>query len=366
MAETLLLTGATGHVGTALLPELLEDPDLRVLALVRARDEEHLAHRLETLRQRLDPSVRSRVDAVAGDVTAPGLGLRWADRDRVAEEVESILHSAASVRFDMDEATARAKNIGSSKEVVALATSLHRRGRLKRLDHVSTCYVAGDRVGRVHERECDVGQGFRNNYEWSKCQSEKVVHAAVQEGLPAAVHRPSIVVGDSRTGKTESFNVLYWPLKLWARGWWRTFPGRADCLVDVVPVDFVAGAIARLRRTDASLGGTFHLAAGDEAPTVEALIDHVSARVSGPRIRYVDQGRYRRFVRPVIRPVLVRTRRGRQIMRGGDVYLPYFVANPLFDTTQARALLGDLRPPPVLDYIDRVVRFAMDRDFGER
>ena len=43
--------------------------------------------------------------------------------------------------------------------------------------HTSTCYVAGYRTGRVYEDECDEGQDFRNSYEWSKCQAEKIVRA---------------------------------------------------------------------------------------------------------------------------------------------------------------------------------------------
>ena len=63
-------------------------------------------------------------------------------------------------------------------EVLSLCGSLHSLGKLTRFDHISTSYVAGDRVGRVLETECDEGQGFRNSYEWSKCQSEKRVQAA--------------------------------------------------------------------------------------------------------------------------------------------------------------------------------------------
>ena len=235
MRETVLLTGATGHVGTALLPLLTADPDVTVFALVRAKDEAHLAERAARLVEVGGP----RIVALRGDVTAPDLGLSTRDQERVAAEVTALIHSAASVRFDMPEDKAATENIASTEGMLALARRLADRGRLTRLDHVSTAYVAGTRLGRVLENECDEGQDFRNSYEWSKCQAEKKVRAAVAEGLPVAVHRPSIVVGDSRTGKTEAFNVLYWPLMLYARGWWRIFPGRPDTLVDVVPVDFV-------------------------------------------------------------------------------------------------------------------------------
>lgn len=361
MPRTLLLTGATGHVGTALLPRLVAGGGTRVLALVRARDEAHLALRQHRLRE---AAGSSEVLAIRGDVALPDLGLSAADREHVMSEADGILHSAASVRFDLPAETAARENLAATGHVLDLARALALRGRLSRYDHVSTCYVAGDRRGRVFEHECDEGQGFRNSYEWSKCQAEKLVRAAMAEGIPAAVHRPSIIVGDSRTGRTEAFNVVYWPLKLYLRGWWRTFPGRLDTLVDIVPVDFVAAAIDRLTRDPRTAGGTFHLAAGDEAPTVDALVAHVRSVAGGPPLRTVDQARYRRFVRPLLWPFFL-TPRGRMVRRGGDAFMPYFTGNPLFDTTRAREALGpDLRPPPVTDYFDRIVRYAREKDFG--
>lgn len=363
MSDTVLVTGATGQVGGALLPELLADPAQRVLAVVRARDADHLAERLASLRRPLGEA-GARLEAVRGDVTAPGLGLSSADRQRVLADATSVLHGAAAVRFDQTEADAVAQNVGGTVHALELARTLAEVGRLRRFDFVSTCYVAGDRKGRVFEHEGDVGQGFRNTYEASKCRADMLVRAAGRE-LPTAIHRPSIVVGDSRTGVTRAFNVLYWPLKVYARGWWRTFPGFPDVPVDVVPVDWLAASIARLRRDPGTLGGCFHLAAGDAAPTVAAIVDRVRAHTGGPPLRYVEPEAYRTLVRPLLMAPLRATARGRRIARGGKVFLPYFTGNPVFDTTAARAALGE-GPPDFLTYVDTVLRYALDRDFGGR
>ncbi len=361
MSETILLTGGTGHIGSALIPRLLRNPDTRILAVIRARDEEHLAQRRARLVEATGIS-SARLGAVRGDISAPELGFSSRDRERVLDEVTSILHSAASVRFDLPEDTAASQNLEATRSVVQLAQTLAETGRLGRYDHISTCYVAGDRTGRVFEHENDEGQGFRNSYEWSKCQAEKIVRTAIDRGLPAAIHRPAIVVGDSETGQTHSFNVIYWPLKLYIRGWWRTFPGCASAPTDIVPVDFVAEAIARIRSNPATLGRCFHLAVGDEAPTVGELVDTVRQITGGPPLRYVDQSFYRSWLRPLMLPLYV-TDRGRTIKRGGDAFMPYFEHNPIFDTTNAREVLGDLRPPSVLEYLGRVIRYAIERDF---
>ncbi len=365
MAETLLLSGATGHVGTALLPLLLEDPQLRILALVRARDAAHLAERRETLLGWLPEDFDgSRLDLVRADLAEPNLGMGPEDLERVEGSATSVLHCAASVRFDMPEDTAIQQNMAATEAMLGLARRLADAGRLHRMDHVSTCYVAGDRSGRVLETECDEGQGFRNSYEWSKCQSEKKVRQAQAEGLPVAIHRPSVIVGDSRSGVTRSFNVMYWPLKLYARGWFRSFPGRADCVADIVPVDYVARAMADLRRRPESLGRCFHLAAGDEALSVGELFEPIRSALEGPPLRYVDQRVWRGVVRPLMSPMLL-TKRGRAVRRGGNAFLPYFIQNPLFDTSELVDVLGDAaKAPPVTDYIQKVVGFARDQDFG--
>ncbi len=362
--DTLLLTGATGQVGAALLPRLLKDPATKVIALVRARDDGHLASRraeLEGLCGGAEPAGRLRV--LRGDVSQEGLGLSAPDRALIDAESTSILHSAASVRFDLPLADARAENVVAVERMLALGKALHQRGRLRRFDHVSTAYVAGDRRDRAREDEGNVGQGFRNSYEQTKCEAEGLVRKAMAEGLPATVHRPSIIVGDSRTGATRAFNVLYWPLKIYARGWWRWFPGSPETRVDVVPVDWVADTMVALRNNPRSLGRVVHVAAGDAAPTVAALEARVRQAVHGPALRYVDHRFYRRVIRPLLFPLRL-TKRGRAIFRGGSVYLPYLAGNPVFDTSNLTDLLGPggAAPSP-LDYFDQIIRFAVDRDF---
>lgn len=366
--DVILLTGATGQVGMALLPRLLSAPDTRVLALVRAKDPAHLEkRRREMVTSANLGEAGDRLMAIQGDVTRDGLGLSTVDRTRALEEVTSVLHSAASVRFDMPEDKATQENMRSTENVLAFSRTLAEGGRLVRHDHISTAYVAGERRGRVFERECDEGQKFRNSYEWSKCQSEKKVRALQAEGFPAAIHRPSIVVGDSRTGETRAFNVMYWPLKLYARGWWGVFPGRADTLVDAVPVDWVAETITSLRRDAKTLGKCFHVAAGDDALSVGQLAEHIARLVGRRPLRFVDQGAYRKYVRPILKPVLSLHPKGAAIMRGGSAYLPYFLGNPLFDTSELRAALGESgRAPPILDYLSRVIEYAQARDFGRK
>jgi hypothetical protein len=94
------------------------------------------------------------------------------------------------------------------------------------IDYVGTAYVAGERRGLVLESELECGQTFHNTYERSKLRGGGAGATRARGEQSTTIYRPSIIVGDSRTGRTASFKVLYWPLKIFARGF-RVVPGHA-------------------------------------------------------------------------------------------------------------------------------------------
>src|SRR5919201_1544061 len=133
--------------------------------------------------------------------------------------------------------------------------------------------VAGQHGGEFGEDEFDNGQSFRNAYEQSKFEAERLVRAHAR-GLPIQIFRPSIVVGEQSTGWTPPFNLLYTPLKAFVRGKLPALPAKRTSPVDVVPVDYVADAIFEL--SDDASCGTWHLVAGPGATTVGRLIELTS------------------------------------------------------------------------------------------
>jgi thioester reductase-like protein len=209
-----LLTGGTGFLGGEVLARLLERDDAPVYVLVRAGTDEEAEARLRTLVGSLvGESERwsGRAIAIRGDVTQAWLGMGSARRDWLAERVGRVIHCAASVSFTLGLEESRAINVDGTRRVVELAQLCARRGGVDSFIHVSTAYVAGTHPGTFGEGDLDLHQGFRNAYEQSKFEAERVVHERGW-GLPAQIVRPSIVVGDSATGWTPSFNVLYGPM----------------------------------------------------------------------------------------------------------------------------------------------------------
>ena len=358
-----LLTGATGFLGGEVLARLLVNEDRPVYALVRADSDEQATDRLHgTIAALLgDPApYADRAIAIPGDVCRPHLGLSAHRRDWLAERVDSIIHCAASVSFTLGLKESRAINVTGTQRMLDLATLARRRGGLDGFTHVSTAYVAGTHPGRFTEDDLDVGQGFRNPYERSKFEAERLVQQA-GGALPTQVVRPSIVVGDSHTGWTPAFNVLYWPLRAFARGTYPVLPARRSAPVDVVPVDYVADAVLALRGRP---GTTAHITAADRASSVGELIDMASDYLHKPAPPTIPPAVYR----GVLHPVLVRTgtERRRRALRRSETFFPYFAMKVRYDDAHARATLSpqDIEPPRLNSYFDRLMDFAQAADWG--
>ena len=337
-----LLTGATGFVGQEVLGRLLARGDRQVHALARASGDDAAARRLPD---------HPRLSAWAADIERPALGLEPRRFDELAERVSTVIHCAASVSFSLGLEESRRVNVAGTGRMVEFAGHCAERGGLERLSYVSTAYVAGAHEGEFDEDSLDVGQDFRNPYERSKFEAELMLRERAA-GLPLQVLRPSIVVGDSRTGWTSSFNVLYPPLQAFARGAIPALPARRGSPVDVVPVDYVADSVDRLARSGPD--GTFHLVAGRNATTVGRLIELASRRFGRPAPPVFPPPLYRRLVHPLLR------RRGGDALRRMEVYFPYFSMRVRF------AARRHPPAPPVEGYFDRLLDFAERARWGRR
>jgi thioester reductase-like protein len=352
-----------------LLARYLERSDRTIYALIRASDQDEADERLQAAARTVvgDPHrYEGRLVAVRGDVTLPHLGIDERQRDQLAEEVTEVVHSAASVSFSLPLDKARAINVEGTRGVLELAElCAERGGGLRRVSHVSTAYVAGTHIGPFYEDDLDRGQHFNNSYELSKWEAEKLVRERAQQ-LPITIFRPSIVVGESDSGWTPAFNVVYGPLRAYSRGSLGAVPGRRSAPADVVPVDYVADSIFELSARPEAMGRTYALAAGPEASTVGELIDMSARAFDRRRALALKPKLYRRIVHPVL------LRRGsesrRRVLRRSEVYFPYFDVAARFDTSAASKALAPagIRVPRLDGYFHSLVRFAQAADWGRR
>jgi thioester reductase-like protein len=359
------LTGATGFVGMEILARYLERTDRPVYAAVRGRDhaeaERRLRDAVECMFGRRD-AFTGRLHAVPADIEAPRLGLSDSQREALAEHVSDIVHSAASVSFTLPLGRSREINVEGTRRVLELARLCHRRGGLRRYAHISTAYVAGTHRGEFTEEQLDVGQDFRNPYEQSKFESERLVRAHAGR-LPIQIFRPSIVVGERTTGWTASFNVLYTPLKAFVRGALPALPARRSSPVDVVPVDYVADAVFKLSNDPLEGPGTYHLVAGPQATSVGRLIELSAQHVGQPEPMVIPPGLFRSVVYPVLAGTSRRRRRGLQRTR---VFFPYFAMDVSYENEHARRRLepDGIAVPPIESYFGRLVDYADRAHWG--
>ncbi len=284
-------------------------------------------------------NIRSRIQVYAGDVGLPNCGLDAPTWDRLSAEVTRVIHSAATVRFDHTLDEARRINVEGTRRLLDFAAGAR---DLKCMAYVGTAYVAGERSGLVREDELDVGQSFRNTYEQTKSEAEALVRSRLGS-LPAVILRPSIIVGDSRTGETSSFKMMYWPLKIYARRLWRTVPGYPDAVLDIVPVDYVAAAVACLAFNEAALGSAVHLCAGPHgAATIQQIAKRAAEFFHVREPRYVDPNLFFATVRPILFMAL--WGRKRRVLRDGRAYRDYFTMKMQFDTSNAERSAWARRP----------------------
>jgi len=375
------LTGATGFIGSEVLRRLLgADPDRRIYVLVRAETSIFAARRGREVLFRLffedheaTADAKRRITWVPGDLTRPGLGMERGARQAIADECEELIHAAASTDWDLPLEEAEAVNVAGVEAISDLAAEATRSGRLRRLIHVSTAYVAGRRNGVIQSEDLPGPAGpFSNTYEQTKAKAERFLRARMGE-MPITVVRPSIVVGDSHTGRTFNFNVIYFPIKLLYRGLLPVVPGRRSTTLDIVPVDYVCDGLLALGRDAAAAGQTYHLTADEDAMPVMEFTDRV--------IGYFNEHRAAGGQPPLRRPRLVSPRiwglyswwlaqrhrgRPRHLLNAFSAYRPYIATEKRFVAASTRRFLeGRVPYPRIESYLLRVADYAVTREWGK-
>src|SRR3712207_1838530 len=176
----------------------------------------------------------------------------------------------------------------------------------------------------------------------SKWEAEHVVGGAGD--LAPAIARPSIVMGESDSGWTPAFNVLYWPLRAFSRGLFNEIPSLPSAHVDIVPVDYVADALVRLLDVDDQ--GVFNLVAGRDAPFAKDVGEMACHRFARPLPRVVGGG-------------------GPDVDDQGVVSMPSFDMEVVFDDTRGRAALDGLRRPRLTEFFVRLMHYAEASRWGK-
>ena len=241
-AGRILLTGATGFLGGALLDELLQHTAADIVCLVRNPDTWARTQRAHT----------GRVRTITGDLSHPRLGLGEQRYQELAQNVDAVVHCGAAVNWVYSYAGLRLANVTGTLELLRLACC--RSIPFHFISSLSVCYPAdGPATADESFDALPHLRGVHLGYAQSKVVSEALVKEAGARGLPVRIYRPALISGHSNTGAFNDADLI----TALVRGCVQmgTAPD-LDWKLDCQPVNIVARSILELSGAD---GPTFHL-----------------------------------------------------------------------------------------------------------
>lgn len=298
--RTYLLTGATGFLGKVVLETLIrrrEELDLdRVILLIRPR--KGIGARERFTREILGSPCFARcptawpdsVDVLEATLEDPGLGFGPTVRSDLAARVTHVLHTAASVDFDLPLDEAARSNVATA---LNLLETVRGWPLLERLVSVSTAYVTPhpgdgtpiaetlaalpDDSARLYERllrgdldQADILRraGHPNTYTFTKSLAEHLLLAR-RGDVPVTIVRPSILSASWRypfPGWIDSAAAFGAFVILIGLGHLRVIKGRRGTKLDLVPVDEAAARVveASLVTGETTPAGIRHAVVGQE------------------------------------------------------------------------------------------------------
>jgi thioester reductase-like protein len=359
------VTGATGFIGSHLTHRLLSG-GRHVIALARGSKALSAEARVQEVLNNVGPADLTRLEVLEGDIAQPNFGFSEEVLRKVVDATGEIWHCAASLSFaeeDRDEIFRM--NVGGMKNVLAVAEQIPTR----RLHHISTAYIAGNRTGLALETEIDVGQTFKNPYEESKCQAEVLIAGAHRRGLvSASVYRPSIVIGDSKSGRVTHFHGVY----AFIRGLWtalerlrRRMPegglinlplrvlGDETTTLNFVPIDYVIDGMAVISKQPSSAGETYHLA-NPQATENRVWLPHICRALGVEGIQLVCQSSF--LHTPMTKLEVL-------FQKQMSFYYQYLQGEPRFDCRRAQEALKDAGiecPRVTVEFIQKMAGWYVD------
>jgi thioester reductase-like protein len=313
----------------------------------------------------------SNVEIFEGNITSRDLGLEEEDYKRLCCEVDEVFHCAAATHFEEQRVgELMVVNVEGTKKMLQFANS----GKQKKFHYVSTAYVAGKQNDIVYENELvDEEPLFNNEYERSKFIAEQVVIKYARDNeIPYTIYRPSIIVGDSKTGATCKFDNLYIFMKVLCNIQ-KSFinheseglnditvrvPGIPDALINLVPVDYVADAIVVILKAKESVNKIFHIT-NPYPPELDELRDLLMPvlGIEGINVKIDGQMEHKHL-----------STMERLFLRQTRTYYSYLFSRLRFDCRNTQSVLestGIICPAITRGLVNVLVDFAISHNWGD-
>lgn len=377
------LTGATGFLGSHLMSSLLSS-GYEIIVLGRSTKEESLKQRvLKLLRWFGREEYPGQFEAMEIDYLKPMLGLSASRYSMLCSRTQQIIHCASDTCFsEYKREQVLDFNVNNLTGILEFAST----ARVTFFHYISTAYAAGIN-GSLCGEKLSTAIDFTNVYEESKARAEKTIHVYCDKNLiPLTVIRPTIVYGDSRTGRSLKFNALYYPIrsvlnirdiylndilnhggkKSHHHGIHLDMDGNLilplriylpkEGGINLIPVDYFVNATQRIIENPVP-GGIYHLTSNTPAKLEAiALYNEQLLKVKGVEIIYGKpkehislnpaEELFDRFIEP---------------------YRPYLSDNRLFERNNTDLATSNLHPPVfTYEIFSRCMEYAIEVNWGER
>ncbi|WP_183041228.1 SDR family oxidoreductase [Salipaludibacillus neizhouensis] len=229
------VTGVTGFVGGEFTKKLLQEGH-EVISVVR---------NIEKAEAQFSKS--STITFLTGDLHEPSFGLSNKKlHDLMNGPIDAMYHIAGQVQFGLEYSEYLKTNYSGTKNALDLAKLLE----IKNFKYVSTAFTLGlsNSIGKeeLYSKETN----FNNAYEKSKCMAEHLV-MSYSTYFSVSIYRPSVIIGDSKTGEANSDFTLNSFIKIIrlikklseSKNESFRFIAPRSSTVNVVPVDYVVAVL---------------------------------------------------------------------------------------------------------------------------
>ena len=366
----ILITGATGLVGQFLIKDLLLRKQ-KLALLVRPNRKQNAQQRVDSIIARWETELGHHLPrpiVLQGDLQNESLSLTKEQIDWVSNHCDRIIHNAAVLTFNGLDRNHEPwiTNFNGTKNVLAFIKNCN----IEELHYVSTAYVSGVCDTVFHETDFDSGQDFRNDYEHSKFEAEKLVRET--EGLKSkTIYRPAVISGDSKTGFTPSYHGIYVYLRLMAtmiplepadedgvRRISIKLPMQGDEPRNLVAVDWVSAVMSRIICDPAHHNDTYHLVPKDHI-TARKLVHYSYDYFNSTGTTFADEGEGEG-----------NNEQGKfaaTYLDNMTVYADYEQTDPIFDRSNIEKICGDLHCPIIdKDVVFKYYDYGISDNWGKR
>ena len=380
--RNILLTGSTGSLGSHLMNSLLKN-GYNLIIPGRGKKAETLEQRIYKLLKWFGISDYSnRLKIIEADYSKPLLGLSPALFKVTCSLTDSVIHCASDTCFSESKRDKVLQfNVDQLSGILELASA----AQVKSFSYISTAYAAGLN-GQICKEQLSSAKEFVNAYEESKALAEKVITDHCKRySIPLTIIRPTIVYGDSFTGRTLRFNAFYYPIRsllnirdiylndIRNHGAQKSakqgiyldkdgylflplhffLPKKGS--INLIPVNYFVEVTQKIFERPGN-GGIFHVCNGNP-PNLDQLSDYIKdfLKIKGIEIIYGEplntgllnpvEELFERFIEP---------------------YRPYLSDDRIFDKTNTDFIAGEIQAPEMSYQIfSRCMNYGIDVNWGD-